>query len=283
MQTEHPPFFDAHTHLQFLPFDADRDAVIGRARDAGVRMVLVGTQLSTSEGGLALAGRYPGEMWAAVGFHPAHASEYARHHDENEQPTAEREEFDIERLRGLAADARVVAIGECGLDYYRMPPDEREAARNKELQRSVFHEQVLLAAEVKKPLMVHCRSAFTDVISVLHDAHYPVSCARSPGIIHFFTGTPDDARAFLDIGFSFTFGGVVTFARAYDEAIRMIPQDRILSETDAPYVAPAPNRGKRNEPAYVVETVKKLAELKGLSVERMAEQINENARTVFGI
>ncbi len=107
--------------------------------------------------------------------------------------------------------------------------------------------------------------------------------ASPSGVIHFFTGTPDDAKKLLDLGFSFTFGGVITFARNYDEAIKMIPLDRILSETDAPYVSPVPYRGKRNEPAYVIEVVKKLAELKNVSVEEMKNQIWENARRIFNL
>src|SRR5207245_2155338 len=122
-----------------------------------------------------------------------------------------------------------------------------------------------------KPLMIHCRSAFPDLIDVLNSKFHILNSI--PGVIHFFTGTPDDACKLLDLGFAFTFGGVVTFARDYDEAIKLIPLDHILSETDAPYVAPMPYRGKRNEPAYVVETVKKLAEIKGVSTEEMTEQI----------
>ncbi len=141
--------------------------------------------------------------------------------------------------------------------------------------------QIELAREVQKPLMIHCRDAFKDLIDVL--VACPVSHVSNPGIIHFFTGTPDDARKLLDLGFSFTFGGVITFARDYDEAIKFIPLDRILSETDAPYVAPVPYRGKRNEPAYVVEVVKKLAELKGILVEEMAGHIFQNAQRIFQI
>jgi TatD DNase family protein len=287
MPSNKPVFFDAHTHLQFLPYDADRGAVIARAEEVGVKMVLVGTQLASSESGIALAKQYPGEMWAAVGFHPAHASDHAWHHDKNEQSEAVREEFDIEKLRLLAAQKNVVAIGECGLDYFRMPDDAKTVSSVKELQRSVFIDQVKLAGEVKKPLMIHCRTgkqddAFKEVADIL--ASQKVSAALpDPGIIHFFTGTPAEARVFLDLGFSFTFGGVITFARNYDEAIKIIPLDRILSETDAPYVAPASYRGQRNEPAYVVEAVKKLAELKNVSVDQMAEQIWMNAQRIFGI
>ncbi|MDO8504404.1 MAG: TatD family hydrolase, partial [Candidatus Liptonbacteria bacterium] len=171
-----------------------------------------------------------------------------------------------------------VAIGECGLDYYRLEPDDHIS---KERQKKAFMEQVYLAKDLEKPLMIHCRNAFGDLIDIL-DANRD-ALLEFPGVIHFFSGGMEEAQALLDMGFSFTFGGVVTFARDYDEVIKFLPLGNILSETDAPYVAPAPYRGKRNEPAYVVETVKKLAELKGIKIEEMAEQINKNVSSVFRV
>jgi TatD DNase family protein len=144
-----------------------------------------------------------------------------------------------------------------------------------------------LTKDVAKPLMIHCRDAFADTIAMLRAAGPD---GYTPGVVHFFTGTVNDARALLDMGFSFTFGGVITFPPrrgvtegTYDEVVKFIPIDRIMSETDAPYVAPVPFRGKRNEPAYVVRTVAKLAELKGVSLDEMKAQIWENAKGVFGI
>jgi len=175
-----------------------------------------------------------------------------------------------------------VAIGECGLDYYRFNEAELKEDQIKK-QKDAFLMQIRLAQEVKKPLMIHCRNAFPDLIEILSDSRLAISQSPNLGIIHFFTGIPDEARALLDLGFSFTFGGVVTFARSYDEVVQLIPMDRILSETDAPYLAPVPYRGKRNEPAYVVETVKKLAELKDVPLDAMAAQIQANAYRIFSI
>ncbi|MDE2019070.1 MAG: TatD family hydrolase [Patescibacteria group bacterium] len=266
-------FLDAHTHAQFPAYDADRESVLQRARDVGVKMINVGTQFSTSEAAIKLAERFPKEMWAAIGFHPAHAEDDDWHHDKNEQAEAEAEVFDVERLRKLAQHPKVVAIGECGLDYFREARERKPEVGEK--QKNIFQAQIELAAELDKPLMIHCRNAFPDLIGILSSgSRLPASHS---GIIHFFTGTPDDARALLDLGFSFTFGGVITFAQSYDEVIKLIPIDRILSETDAPYVAPVPYRGKRNEPAYVVEVVKRLAELKGVSTDEMKAQIWKNA------
>jgi len=290
---EKPHFIDAHTHVQFSGFDADREAIIERARQADVWMVNVGTQAYTSQAAVALAEQYPEGVYAAIGLHPIHTAR--SYHDEAELGggeaakafTSRGETFDMDYYRPLALHEKTVAIGECGLDYFRFDENEGRDIQMKR-QREAFMAQIMLAREVKKPLMIHCRNAFGDLIEILSSPGYQK--IDNPGIIHFFTGTPDDARKLLDLGFSFTFGGVVTFpprkgavAGDYDEAIKIIPLERILSETDAPYVSPAPHRGKRNEPAYVAETVKKLAELKGVSTDEMKAQIWQNARRIFKI
>lgn len=274
-------FFDAHTHIHFAAFADDYREAIARARAAGVRMILVGTQATTSARAVEVAHEFPDVAWAAIGLHPVHTE--ASFHDEKELGggdaakafTSRGETFDPDVYRALAEDPQTVAIGECGLDYYRL------AEETKDRQTGAFLAQVRLAAEVKKPLMIHCRNAFSDLIALLRAER--ARLLPDPGVIHFFTGTVEDARALLDLGFSFTFGGVVTFTRDYDEVIRLIPADHILSETDAPYVAPAPYRGKRNEPAYVVETVKKLAELKEMDTAAIAAQISANAARVFKV
>jgi TatD DNase family protein len=293
-------FLDAHTHVQFSGYDADRGAVIQRALDAGVRkMIVIGTQKDTSRMALALAEQYPDNIRAAIGLHPIHTSR--SFHDAQELGggdagdaaaegvikafTSRGEIFDMDYYRPLARDPHTVAIGECGLDYFHFNDDEpRETQIEK--QKAAFLAQIELAKEVKKPLMIHCRNAFADLIEFVR----PHAHELVPGVVHFFTGTPDDARALLDMRFSFTFGGAITFPPRkgktqgdYDEVIKLIPMDRIMSETDAPYVTPAPFRGTRNEPAYVVHTVAKLAELKGISIEEMKAQIEENAKRIFGI
>ncbi|MDE2001331.1 MAG: TatD family hydrolase [Patescibacteria group bacterium] len=282
------PFIDAHAHVQFPAYDADRDAVMARAREAGVRMVLVGTQYGTSVAGIELAKRYPDDARAAIGFHPSHVAEQW-HHDPKEQHEAESEKFDAARFRALAADPMVVAVGECGLDYYRLT--EGDAEKVKSRQREVFLEQARIAQEVDKPLMIHCRpssvktsegkafstdDAYEDLFSIIHNSRFTI-----PRIIHFYVGGPAITKKLVDAGFHFTFGGVLTFARDYDESLRMIPLDRILSETDCPYVAPASHRGKRNEPAFITETVQQLALLKGVPFEKMREQVYATSRTLF--
>ncbi len=274
-------YFDAHTHSHFAAFENDWKEVIDRALAKNVWMINVGTQADTSKSAIEVAYGYKEGVYATVGLHPIHTEK--SYHDANELGDSEEakgftsrgEEFDYAAYLKLAEDPKVVAIGECGLDYYRLSEETRKR------QEATFLGHVELAHEVKKPLMIHCRNAFADLIRILGAAKDSLN--DQPGVIHFFTGTPEDAKQLLDLGFSFTFGGVITFARDYDEVIKTIPIDRILSETDAPYVTPVPYRGKRNEPAYVVEVVKKLAELKNIEVDRMEAYIFDNAKHIFKI
>lgn len=274
-------FLDAHTHVQFAAFDEDRKEVIDRAINNGVSMVNVGTQADTSAAAIKLANEYKEGLYATVGLHPIHTEK--SYHDEKELGdgdaakvfTSKGENFDYDNYKKMALDSKVVAIGECGLDYYRLSEE------SKEKQKEIFIKQIELAKDVKKPLMIHCRNAFSDLIEILNSELKILN--SPPGVIHFFSGTAEDAKKLMELGFSFTLGGVVTFTRDYDEAIKAIPLDRILSETDAPYVAPVPYRGKRNEPFYVIEVVKKLAEIKNVSVEEIAEATIRNASRVFNI
>ncbi len=290
-----PRFIDAHTHVQFSAYDApgDRDGVLRRAKEADVSMINVGTERGTSAAAVALAEAHAADgVFAAVGLHPIHTGR--SYHDEDElgrgdaaaARAAHGEAFDAEYYRKLAEHPRVRAIGECGLDYFHFNEDEPREAQIAR-QKAAFAAQMALSKEVGKPLMIHCRDAFGDVRAMLRAAG---SSGYTPGVVHFFTGTVEDARDFLDRGFSFTFGGAVTFpprkgmmAGTYDEVVRYIPLDRIISETDAPYVAPVPFRGARNEPSYVVHTVARLAALKGVSPEVIKDRIWENAVRVFGI
>lgn len=286
-------FFDAHTHVNFAAFKDDYAATVARAREAGVVMVAVGTQKDTSLRAVEIAREFPGSVYAAVGIHPIHADR--SHHDADElgSPstssgfTSRGEEFDFEYYKKLALDPKVVAIGECGLDYYRMMTNDNNDDRKRK-QKEIFEQHIRLAHEVKKPLMIHCREAYGDLTDIL-GAHSSELFPGRAGVAHFFSGTKNDVKKLLDLGFYFTFGGVVTFTRDYDEVVKYIPIDSILSETDAPYVTPAPYRGNpstglrasRNEPAYVIEVVNKLAELKDVSVEEMRSCIWANAWRVF--
>lgn len=249
---------DAHCHLQFAAFDVDREQTIERTFQAGVSMIVVGTDKGNSQKAVELAQKYPGGIFAAVGQHPTETGK-----------------FESDFYGKLADNKKVVAVGECGLDFYRIKNAESGI---KNLQKEIFIKHIEIANKVKKPLMIHCRDAFGGLIEILNSESSRLN--SPPGIIHFFTGTMKDAENLLDLGFYFTFGGLITFNRDFDEIIRFIPLERILLETDAPFVAPVPYRGKRNEPAYIVETAKKMAELKNASFEEIAGQTFENAAKI---
>jgi len=239
---------DSHCHLDDPKFDADREQVIERARAAGVeRMMAIGTGNGPPdlEIGIRLAERYEFFL-ATVGVHPHDASKAA--------------EDTFGRLRELARHPKVAAIGEIGLDYhYDFSP--------RDVQRSVFEKQLEIAAEAGKPIVIHTREAWQDTVSLLRRNW------RGRGIMHCFTGDVEQAREALSLGFHLSFGGVVTFPKADNvrEAARITPDERLLIETDCPYLAPVPHRGKRNEPAFVADVARRLAEVRGCGVEEIAE------------
>jgi len=274
-------YFDAHTHTNFVAYDEDRDAVIARTREAGVGMNVVGTQLDTSKSAVALAQAHD-DVWATIGLHPVHTSK--SFHDAKElgdggkEFTSRGEVFDRAAYEALGKDPKVIAIGECGLDYYRLDTD------TKKVQQEVFIEQIELANDLKKPLMLHVRNgadasanAYLDTIELLK-VH-----AKIQGDVHFFAGDWEIAKQFLDLGFTLSFTGVITFTHDYDEVVRNVPLDMILSETDAPYITPVPYRGKRNEPAYVIEAVHAIARIREDDPETVRDQILQNVERVFGI
>lgn len=273
-------YYDCHTHVNFVAFKDDADATIKRAQEVGVGMILVGTQYDTSADGVRVAEAHH-DVYAAIGLHPIHSTK--SYHDEKElgeggkEFTSRGEVFDMEKYVALGQSPKVVAIGECGLDYYRLEDG------TKKKQEEVFIQQIELANRLNKPLMLHIRSS-QGAQDAYDDAHALVKAhARVSGDVHFFAGNWETAKKWLDIGFTLSFTGVLTFARDYDEVIRNAPLHMLLSETDAPYVSPKPYRGKRNEPAYVVEVVKAIAEIRGEPLEKVRVGLAQNARRVFGL
>jgi TatD DNase family protein len=288
--------FDCHTHVQFEAFKSDWKEVIERAQSAGVSMINVGTQKDTSQAAVDMAHRYEQGVYAAIGLHPVHTTE--SFHDEAELGggpaakafTSRGEEFDYDFYLNLARDSKVVALGECGLDYYRVIANDANSGGNnanedwKEKQKEVFLQHVKIAQETGKALMIHCRpskgtdDAYEDLLALLmaNSEWHSV-----PKVLHFYVGSVAMTQKFLDDGFNFEFGGVITFTKSYIEQIKMIPLDRITLETDSPYVSPEPYRGQRNEPAYVVEVAKKLAEIKGISYDEVVRVTDENVKRIF--
>jgi TatD DNase family protein len=219
--------------------------------------VNVGVDIISSQNAVKIAHEYDEGVYAACGLHPNDVSD----------------DFDFDLLKKIASDRKVVGIGETGLDYFRT-----EDEKKKIKQIDFFMKHIEMAKELKKPVIVHCRDAHDDATKLI-----AANASGISGVIHFFTGTLEQAKKYVDLGFYLSFAGVITFTRDYDEVVKWVPLDRVLVETDAPFVSPAPNRGKRNEPSYVKLTAEKLSEIKGITFEEMAVQTTKNARELFGI
>ena len=251
--------FDTHAHYDAEQFDADRDEVLGALPGAGIALAVnPGCDLPSSRAAVALAERYD-FLYAAVGYHPENCAPY--------RPE------DLEALRELAEHPKVVAIGEIGLDYYweENPP--------REFQQQVFRDQLALAAELELPVIVHDREAHADSLAMIRE--FP----QVRGVFHCFSGSAEMAEELVKLGWMVSFTGVLTYknARRAVEAAQAVPLDRIMIETDSPYMAPVPHRGKRNDSGYVRHVCEKLAELKGVSFEACARITLENGKRFYGI
>ena len=254
-----PHLVDTHCHIQTEEFDEDRHEVLARAREAGVdTLIVVGGagDLSTNDAAVRLADEHA-DVYATVGMHPHDAKDV--------------DEEDMDRLRGLSAHPKVVAIGETGLDFHYDHSPRR-------VQREMFERFVGLAVETRLPVVVHNRESDREAAETLRGGN-----GRLEGVIHCFTSDAAAARTFLDLGFYLSFSGIVTFknAGALRDIARWVPLDRLLIETDAPFLAPVPKRGRRNEPAYVRFVAETLAEVRGVGVDEIAGAVSDNARTLF--
>lgn len=253
---------DTHVHINLDVFQSDIQAVRDRWRSAGV-VSLIHSCVTPDEFASiqALANRFP-ELSFAVGLHPLDAQKW--------------QSDTQERIRSLAAsDPKVVAIGEMGLDFYK--------AQNQDRQKLVFESQLQIARELNKPAIIHCRDAALVMAQLLQDFWEKSGPVR--GVMHCWSGTPEETTKFLDLGLYMSISGIVTFknARMLQASAKMIPSDRLLIETDCPYLAPVPKRGKRNEPAYVRYVAEQVALLRNVSLETLAEQTTKNAKELFGI
>jgi len=253
-------FIDSHAHLADPAFDGDREAAVERARLTGARaIVCIGESLAAAERARALAERHPGFVFWTAGVHPHDAAGFDAARD-------------VPALRH-AILAGAVAVGECGLDYhYDHSPREQ--------QRLAFQAQLQLAAETRRPVVVHTREAEDDTVALLREAGE----SGVVGVLHCFTGTAALARAALEVGWYVSFSGIVTFRKWTDDALlRLVPDDRLLAESDAPYLAPVPNRGKRNEPAWVSFTVSRLAQARGQEPAALGAMVAANAVRLFAL
>lgn len=283
-------YIDIHSHLNFSQFDEDREAIIAEMKERGIATICVGTDAKTSAESVELANKHD-NIYATIGVHPTHLEEGERGKEQGKVGSFD--EAYYESLLGPKAgperSQRVVAVGECGLDYFRMQigADMTQTNADKERQKELFIRQIAFASKHSLPLMIHGRpsrgtmDAYDDIHEILI-AHCQLPIAF-PGNMHFFVGDVLTATKFLDLGFTLSFDGPVTFTSDYDETIRFVPSDMIMVETDAPFAAPAPHRGKRNSPLFVPFISDRLADIRGVDRSVFRNQTIENARRVFGI
>ncbi len=269
---------DTHSHLNFKVYDADREEVIKRTQEAGVFCIDVGTKYETSKLAVELAEKNEG-IFAAIGMHPIHIKTdlLKLKMDEEEGAFAPLgEEYDAEKYKELAKSKKVVAIGEIGLDYYYRPKSRTKLEAFKEEQKKVFVQQLDLAEELNLPVIIHCRMAFKDLYEIL-------KIRKLRGTIHCFTGNIEEATQFTDLGFYLGINGIID-KLDLTEVIKNISLDKILVETDCPYLTPlVEGKEKRNEPIFVKHVIQKIADLKGLSFEEIETKTTENAKKLFNI
>ena len=286
-------YIDTHAHVNINAFKDDWKEVVERTREEGVMHINIGTQQDTSKRAVEIAEQFEDGVYAMVGLHPVHTT--ASYHDESELGenmkafTSRGEVFDTDFYKELAKSKKVVAIGECGYDYYRLEED------TKGIQEEAFIAQIELANELDLPLMIHTRDAQGNKASAskstssdlvqgnVYDDTYATlkQYAKVPFNVHFYAGNWEQAQKFFDIGGTISFTGVITFAKDYEEVVRNAPLELMHAETDCPYVAPKPFRGKRCEPQMVVEVYKKIAEIKNMDEGEVQVQLMENAKRLY--
>lgn len=289
-------YIDIHSHLGFEDYGADQKEVIKRMQENGVATIAIGADLASSKEAVKVATENE-NIWACIGQHPTDNMTEAQvtHGSLGSTPHSFSEVgFDENEYEKLVVNPKVVAIGECGLDYYTDSADKNADEREyKEKQKIEFKKQIEFAIKYDKPLMLHIRDgkvkgeAFNDAYDILHSI-FPgrtgdIRSTQLRGNVHFFTGKIDQAKRFIEMGFTISFTGLITYVRDFDKVIKNIPLEFIHAETDAPYVAPVPYRGQRNESSYVVEVVKKIAEIRGEDFETVRLQLLKNAEKFFDI
>jgi TatD DNase family protein len=273
-----PRYFDIHSHLNFPDYEKDLDEVVKRLKETETHTIVVGTDYESSAKGVDLADRHP-EIYACIGIHPIN--------DSNKNS-------DISLFSELVKHPKVVAIGECGMDFFHAKREEPartteavQSGGDYERQKDLFVKQIEFALAHDKPLMIHGRptpgtmDAYEDILSILN-SYFLIHNSRLRGNVHFFAGNIETAKRFFNIGFTISFTGVITFVRDYDEVIKSAPLNMIMSETDAPFVTPEPYRGKRNEPSYVREVVKRIALIRGEEEEDVRVTLVNNAFSMLG-
>lgn len=274
-------YVDSHAHVNFNAYKDDHDEVMNRSLDLGVGIINVGSQYKTSARAVAMTEQYL-NVWAVVGLHPLHLSaqkiEYA---DDDELPVTEiemrGEDYDGEKYFELAKHPKVVAIGEVGLDYHHFEAgDDIEAITAK--QKKVLIECIHLANRVNKPIALHCWDAYSDLLQILTE--HPV---KKLGVVHSFVGGYKTAKKFIELGYKIGLNGVITYGDSFDRLVKEVALENIILETDCPYLTPMPKKGERNEPLGVIAVAQRIANIKGVSLEEVAEITTSNSKALFNL
>lgn len=259
------PFLDLHCHLQFKDFDEDREQILSDMKNNNVIAINVGVDEKSSRDGIELSQKNSGVLWSTVGLHPLYPEGI----------------YDIENL--LDDDNlknNISGIGECGLDYFRITGeniDEPDLDKIKDFQEEIFIHQIKMSIKYDQPLMLHVRESYGKTLEILKD-NFKGVVKEYKGNVHFFAGTIEEAKEFLDLGFSISFTGVITFVKSYEDLIRFVPIEKMFAETDSPYVAPKPYRGQKNNPNHVREVYKKISEIKNMDINQVIDIFYNNAK-----
>ncbi|RJR31613.1 TatD family deoxyribonuclease [Candidatus Parcubacteria bacterium] len=272
---------DTHAHLNFNAFKQDSEKIIDGCLKENTWMINVGSQFSTSKRAVHIAENYKQGVYASVGLHPIHLSVLEIDEAETGKLITAAEKFDYQKYKELAGSSKVVAIGEIGLDYFHINPDDEE---NKNRQKQTFKKQLALAEELKLPVILHCRNAYDEMLKILQSTANRQSTDN--GVIHCFGGTLKQAQEFIRLGFCIGFTGIITFGKKAEDLVKvvsLIPMEKILVETDCPYLAPEPFRGQRNMPLYVKYVAEKVAKIKGIEYNKVVEKTSENAINLFNL
>ncbi len=291
---------DTHAHLNFNAYKADSEEVVKRTLENDIWVINIGTQYDTSKKAVEIAEKYEKGVYAAIGLHPIHLNTglvkmkldqeeiaFNSREDSNPPSTLPAEgwapEFDYEKYKELAKNEKVVAVGEVGLDYYWKPRTKRKLELFKEKQREALIQQLNLAKELNLPIIFHCRMAHEDLIKILNEQR-AMNNEQLKGVMHGFVGTTEQLQEYLKMGFYIGFNGIIFKTIEginFEENIKRMPLDKILIETDCPYLTPPPFENQRNEPLYVKYVAEKIAKIKNLSFEEIARITTENAKKLF--
>ena len=255
---------DTHAHLNFKDFENDREKIVGQCLDNDIWLINVGVDYESSKEVTELAEKYDKGVYASIAIHPH---------------TVGKEDFDLNKFKELGKNKKVVAIGETGLDYAFCENDEK----TQELQKEVFIQHLELAKELNKPVIIHCRRLFPEILEIIKEQQTANNEQKIRGVLHCYMGRWSYAEEYLKMGFYIGFTGLITYARDYDKVIKNIPLEKILIETDAPYLTPEPYRGKKNLPQYVKYVAQKIAEIKQIPFSKVASQTTKNAKELFNL